>query len=303
MGSISQPAAYDSWTRHMKAGEFHKAWQISDELIADSPAESTRHLPRHLQRVWNGVDPAGRHVLVRCNHGLGDTIQFARYLPMVKQVAARLEVEAQPVLKKMIESMNCCDHIYDLDAAENAIFDVEIEIMELQHVFRSSFETIPRSVPYFNIERRFPQSGLPAKVGLVWRAGDWDDRRSIPFVELLPLFQIERVQFVILQREADAAGWLGGYGMPANGRTLDDDAKTIASLDLMISVDTMTAHLAGSLATEVWTLLHSDADWRWLEDREDSPWYPTMKLFRQDRAGDWGSVIERVRGELVERFQ
>ena len=136
-------------------------------------------------------------------------------------------------------------------------------------------------------------------MGLIWQSGDWDARRSVAFSEISKLADVRGIEWHILQRDAQAAGWDGRFGLLSGGNNPLDDARIMRALDLVISVDTMTAHLAGALGKRTWTLLPVDADWRWMRERDDSPWYPTMRLFRQREAGRWGEVIEEVASGLV----
>jgi hypothetical protein len=158
---------------------------------------------------------------------------------------------------------------------------------------------LPATVPYLHVAPLFV---LPKdhrlKVGLVWRGGDWDEKRNIPFKALHPLFNIPDIQFIILQADAANAGWHDGFGFNASDYSFMEHARIIKGLDLMISVDSMPAHLAGALGIPVWNLLQYNADWRWMNDRADSPWYPTMRLFRQKEEGDWDGVVESIRIEL-----
>ena len=171
--------------------------------------------------------------------------------------------------------------------SSEAEYDVDVEITELPHVFRTTLETIPSKIPYLCVEpKSLPLKSKQVSVGLVWQAGDWDKRRSIPFSSLTPLGEIPNVEFYILQQDAKRAGWREGFGEIAGGNNIIEDARMMRSLDLMISADSMTVHLAGALGVPIWNLLHAEADWRWMENRNDSPWYPTMRLFRQERQGE-----------------
>jgi hypothetical protein len=240
-------------------------------------------------------------VLVRCWHGLGDTIQFARYLPHLaahaQSVACELDPSLIPLFAASLPSIRQWVALGD----EPPDHDAAIESTELAHYFRTVPATIP-AAPYLFAAASEDERPPPRKrVGLVWRGGTWDERRALCFAALCPLFDLPDVDFVVLQRgpERDLA-------MPY-GLTLVEDgdalatARLIASLDLVITVDTMVAHLAGALGVPVWTLLHASPDWRWFESREDSPWYGSMRLFRQHHAGVWDDVVLRVRAQL-QRF-
>ncbi|MFN7116069.1 MAG: glycosyltransferase family 9 protein [Saprospiraceae bacterium] len=291
--------AENPWISHMRRGEFAEAWKISDAVLRARTGQPAWHLPRHLQWVWDGTPLNKKRVLIRCYHGLGDTIQFIRYAPLVKTIAKTVIVWAQAPLLPLLQMVNGIDQLLPLhDGAPAIDYDVDVEIMELPHVFRTTLTAIPAQVPYLQVDPiKFSQNNL-VTVGLVWQAGDWDERRSIPFYLLKPLFTLPNITFYILQMNAPDAGWQHGFGIYPGDFTLYQYAKIIKGLDLLISVDSMPAHLAGALGVPVWTLLHADADWRWLEKRNDSPWYPTMRLFRQEQGGVWEYVIKRVMKEL-----
>ncbi len=292
----------DPWMNHMLQGNFEDAWKISDAVLKERAGKPCWHLPRHQQYIWDDSSLEGKRVLVRCYHGLGDTIQFIRYVPQIKAIANEVIVWAQSPLIPLLSTMGGIDKILPLhDGTPDVEYDVDVEVMELSHIFRSSIATIPRQIPYLHVEPlslSSDQKGL--SVGLVWKAGDWDPRRNIPFPLLLPLFDITGCNIFILQGDAIAAGWQEGRGTHPGEFSLYDYAKVIAGLDLIISIDSMPVHLAGALGVPVWNLLHADGDWRWMRNRDDSPWYPTMRLFRQKQQDEWQPVIETVKTELEE---
>lgn len=289
----------DRWFRCMRAGDFAGAWRASDAILrlhADVPCWN---LERHQQWVWNGTPLDGRRVLIRCYHGLGDTVQFIRYAPLVGRVAAEVTVWAQPALVPLLRTAAGTDRIIPLhDGAYEGEYDVDVEIMELAHVFRSTADSIPRSVPYLHVDpAEIPRDGRLA-VGIAWQAGDWDGRRSVPVEMLAPLAEIPGVALHVLQRGPALADLPSDLGIDSGSDDPLQAARVMRALDLVISVDSFPAHLAGALGVPVWTLLHADSDWRWQAEGDESPWYPTMRLFRQRRAGDWDDVITRVAGEL-----
>jgi hypothetical protein len=165
-------------------------------------------------------------------------------------------------------------------------------------VFRTTLASVPADVPYIFVEPLLLPQNEHLRVGLIWQSGDWDNRRSIPFSEVQRLAHVPGIEWHILQRDAARAGWDGAFGSISGGDNPLDDARIMRALDLVISVDTMTAHLAGALGVPTWTLLPFDSDWRWLLDRHDSPWYPTMRLFRQREEGNWNEVIDNVAAHL-----
>jgi hypothetical protein len=207
-------------------------------------------------------------------------------------------VEAQPGLLPLLRSIPEIDAFVPLDEPP-PLHDVAIESMELPHALRVTLSTLPASVPYLWPHRRTADRSSFAfrdrpRVGLVWQGGGWRPDRSLPLAALEPLFALP-VEFVSLQ--------LGVARTLADARfvaALDETASIIHTaehmldLDPIITVDTMAAHLAGALGRPVWLLLDSDADWRWMQGRMDSPWYPTMRLFRQERAGSWDGAVQRV---------
>lgn len=285
----------------MLRGKFEKAWTFSDAVLKERAGKPCWHLPRHQQYIWQGDSLAGKRVLVRCYHGLGDTIQFIRFAPLLKQVAKEVIVWAQPPLLPLLKTVSGIDQLLPLhDGTPEVDFDVDVEIMELPHIFRTTVETIPRQVPYLFADA-MPLTKNPGafSVGLVWRAGDWDPRRYLTFEHLKPLFGIKGVQFYILQASAEEAGWEKGYGIHPGEFPLSTYAQVVRGLDLLVTIDSMPAHLAGAIGVPVWTLLHADADWRWMKERNDSPWYPTMRLFRQKKQGEWSEVIDRVKAEMA----
>lgn len=290
-----------AWMRHMRHGDWEQAWRISDRDLPRRARESCAHWPRHLQYVWTGAPLAGKRVLVRCYHGLGDTLQFIRYAPLLKAIASEVIVWAQPGLIPLLSTAAGVDRLIPLhDGTPQADYDVDVEIMELPHIFRTTLATVPARIPYLHAEPMPlpPSANKRPVVGLVWKAGDWAEQRSIPFTRLAPFAALTEVALFILQPGAAAAGWNGQFGAYLGEFDLSDYARAVRAMDLLISIDSMPAHMAGAMGVPVWTLLHTDADWRWMENRDDSPWYPSMRLFRQRRAGDWETVIEEVMSAL-----
>lgn len=315
---LDHPAVRDPWTSAMLAGDFETAWRVSDAVLAqrDPGALNRRDQPFHLRHVWDGTPLAGRHVLVRCYHGLGDTIQFIRYVPMLRRIAASVTVQAAPALHGLLRTVSGIDRVVELDYdAPDPPFEADIELMELPHAFRTTQATIPAEVPYLRVNaqrlraaKRQVRDEARFKVGIAWSAGDWDRRRRVPLAALAPLAAISNVALFNLQRgpalaEIASSAHRVRFADAPTSWTEDilDTAATMQSLDLVISVDTMVAHLAGALGVPVWTMLHAAADWRWMAGRADSPWYPSMRLFRQSVPGAWDPVIAAVSEQLRRR--
>lgn len=281
-----------AWDGAMRHGDLSAAHAIA-ALIRRLPLPDPRYTPRHHQRIWNGDAIDGRVVLVRCYHGLGDTIQFARFLPMVAARASLVHVWIQPALIPLLSSLDTSIQWHALhDGVFTVPFDVDVEIMELPQLFGTTVSEIPFPAPtHFPFTKRSQRRSERPRIGLVWRAGSWAPHRSIP----LPLVEqliagIPEVDWVRVQQ--------GTVPVP-----ILETVRCMQRLDLMISVDSMPAHLAGLLGVPVWTLLPADADWRWLEHRHDSPWYPTMHLFRQLTAGEWEPVLHEVQRQLGRKLR
>jgi hypothetical protein len=289
----------DPWIYHMRKGEFEAAWEISDKILQSHLGQPCWHLPRHYQYVWDGSPLEGKRVLIRCYHGLGDTINFVRYAPLVKSIAKEVMVWAQPELLPLLKTMEGIEKLLPLhDGTPETDYEADIELMELLHYFRTTLQTIPANVPYFNIKPIPVENRHNINIGLVWKAGDWDIKRSVPFHLIKPLAEIPGITLHILQKGTGLLERENNFGILSGSDDILQLAGIIKGLDLIISVDTMITHLTGALAVPVWNLIHSDADWRWLEERDDSPWYPTMKLFRQETPGDWEPVIKKVIDQL-----
>jgi len=286
----------------MLDGDFDRAWQVVDEI--ELPRRERMRQARFRRRphelIWDGTPLEDRIVLIRCEHGLGDTIQFLRYAPLLR--ARSVLVNVQPELRTLAASAKGVCRV--LCPGEPAPQDaVEIECMELPYALRTNVETIPREVPYVEVRpASLVRNRRGLHVGLVWSSGIYDPRRSAALADFRPIADIPEVTLYCLQQgpalsEADAVR-LPMVMVSCHTQKVEAAAAMMRALDLIITVDSMTAHLAGALAVPVWTLLRNDADWRWMRDRDDSPWYPTMRLFRQRRAGDWAQVVGQVAVEL-----
>jgi len=254
---------------------------------------------RRMVRPPSGGDPAGRTILVRAEQGLGDAIHFARYLPLIRDAGGVPVLLCAPSLLALIQSMPGVRAV-STDAPLPP-YDAWTDQMSLPRLMGTTLDSIPAAGGYLTADpqraERWRQR-LPAgrKIGLVFAGNPrhpGDRRRSIPIELIRPLLEIDGVSFVSLQHGESAAA----CGLPDLTAWMTDFAETAAlieNLDLVISVDTSVAHLAGALGKPTWLMLPAAPDWRWMLHRPDSPWYRSMRLFRQDKPGDWGGVLHRV---------
>ncbi|CCD85400.1 conserved protein; putative TPR repeat protein [Bradyrhizobium sp. ORS 285] len=295
----------NDWVAAMRAQEFAKAWAIADcNLSALQERGPAKHEgPRHLQKIWRGEDLADRTVLVRCYHGLGDTIQFARFLPALARIARDVVVWCQPPLCGLIGRVPGVRRVLPLhDGVPDVTFDVDIEIMELAHALRADRSDVGMTAPY--LAPAGPPVALPARqgiaVGLVWRVGNWDKRRELP-ASLVRTLVSPGVAAFSLQPDLPAAELAEIGARDVSSSDIDVLANTLRALDLVITVDTMVAHLAGALGCETWIMLHADCDWRWPAGACRTYWYPRARLFHQQSPGDWAGVVAEVGQSLRDR--
>jgi len=259
---------------------------------------------------WDGSPLAGRRILVHGEQGFGDTIQFARYLPMVAALGGTVIAECQSAtLTPLLRRVPGVSAVFVMGEALPP-FDLQVPLLSLPYLFGTTLERIPNQVPYLcpPPERlahwRDRVSGRESfKVGIAWAGKAVPDPfRSCSLAALAPLADIPGVALYSLQlgrdREGEGAPRPELIDLTPSIHDFGDTAALISQLDLVLSVDTSVAHLAGALGKPVWLLLPMAGDWRWLLERDDSPWYPTMRLFRQKRQGEWGVVIEQVTEEL-----
>jgi len=301
LGFEPHQCAAARWNCWMLAGAFERAWQESDFIAATGPADP--------HRFWDGRPWKGQRVMLRCLHGLGDAIQFIRYAPLLRASCDRLIVQTHPQLVTLLRSVPGVDTVVTWsDGAQEDQWDMQMEINEIARAFRTTTRTIPSTIPYISIApelvdwaaRHFPGSDRP-RIGLCWRAGPWNPIRSIDLIELASITEVAGVEFYSLQKDATRQEMKSAPGLRELERyasNVQETAAFILNLDLIITVDTMTAHLAGALGRPVWIMLPAQADWRWMLRRRTTPWYPAARLFRQRLQGDWNMVIARVKRSL-----
>jgi hypothetical protein len=310
------------WNRShclLALGQFDAGWRLFEWRKRLGQSSGHRAFP---QPVWLGQDGlAGKTLFIHWEQGFGDTLQFCRYAALATARGARVVVSVQDPLRRVIASLGPAVEVIG-GCASPREFDWHCPMMSLPLAFGTTLETIPWVTPYLAADTaavaawRGRLAGLCGlRVGVCWAGNSRPDqpaaraidrRRSIGLARLAPLAEVAGVQLVSLQK-GDAAGEVAGAqaGLVLHDWTdalqdFADTAALIEALDLVITVDTAVAHLAGALGKRVWVLNRFDACWRWLLGRDDSPWYPTARLFRQPAPGDWDSVVGAVAAALRE---
>jgi hypothetical protein len=298
-GADPDGCAAGRWMIHMLQGDFEAAWKESDAIRKRGQPDP--------HRLWQGESLHGQRVILRCLHGFGDAVQFLRYVPQLQAVAQSVIVEVNPRFVDLARCFKGIEHVItwgDSAPAEPVPWDVQIEIMELPYLFRTQLNELPLRERYLHlpgIARTEAQHSEAPQIGLVWTAGEWAPERSIPFSTLRPLLEVRGCDFWNLEAtsESDTREEIASMRhAPGSQDSIVCLAETIAKLDLVITVDTLAAHLAGALGVPCFVLLQHAADWRWMHERPDSPWYPSLRLFRQQVTGDWSSVITSAHDAL-----
>lgn len=310
--SIAQAAgiAWNESLTLLMLGEYAEGW-----LKYESRFQIPDHdPPRPGAEVLDLANIAGKRVLVFPEQGRGDMIQFARYPPLLAERGAQVFVEMYADLKPLFDTIDGVARVVtpDDDVPEH---DLLTPLISLLHAFGTEVSSIPRDVPYLRapaerIERWDERLGPRQykRIGVAWWGSQHIAKRSMPIATLVPVVNQPGIEFHALQKEITPRdrAWLVQHPLVIDHSTaledFTDTAALISHMDLVISIDTSVAHLAGALGVPVWIMLPFSPDWRWLREREDSPWYPTARLFRQTRRGEWVDVVRRVAEALsVER--
>ena len=300
-------------------GRWSEGWPLYEIRYHKDRKQPVAYVPSLSCPQWRGESLHGKSLLIWPEQGFGDAIQFVRYLPLLKaQGAARVTLVCEPALRVLFQSVAGADAVVSQqEAQDGSAYDFWTLLLSIPLHLKATLESIPSSLPYLSAptdrlaawKPRLPQTGV--RVGLVWKgnAGHNNDRnRSLPNLAVLaPLWQVPSVNFVSLQigqGEAEAAAVSTTQPMLHLGPNIEDfadSAAIVAQLDLVISVDTALAHLAAALGKPCWVLLpRIGTDWRWLDARSDSPWYPkVVRLFRQQEWADWSGVVDEVAASLA----
>jgi tetratricopeptide (TPR) repeat protein len=293
----------------LTTGNFKTGWEEWEWGLRSWRPEFNRGVSKS---IWDGSDFSGKTLLLHAEGGFGDAIHFIRYVPMIAQRGGIIMLECQRELASLLGQVPGIERVIVRGEALPK-FDFHIQLQSLPRIFKTELATIPASVPYLAAspqiaqvwaERLHAEPESLLKVGLVWAGSNaiGEDQRSRALDIFTPLGAIPGVRFYSLQKGPDARQPVPS-GLLLMDYTSDlhdfaDLAGLIANLDLVISVDTSVAHLAGALARPVWTLIPHKCDFRWLLEREDSPWYPTMRLFRQKKDQPWNALVIRIAKEL-----
>ncbi|MEC5030558.1 MAG: tetratricopeptide repeat protein, partial [Oscillatoria sp. PMC 1051.18] len=280
--------------------EYSWRWQI--------PGQNINPIPKPL---WDGSSLAGKTILLHTEQGFGDAIQFIRYASIIARQGGKVVVGCPTALVRLFQTVPGIEKVAT-QTTELPAFDCHAPLMKLPQILGTTLETIPNQVPYLFVtgkeqESKQSSSNLPYKIGIVWAAGVRgadSQKRSCALPNLVQgLLNVPGIELYSLQKEPNEADlqFLQSSGiidLRAQLNDFADTAEAISQLDLVISVDTAVAHLAGAMGKPVWILLPFAPDWRWMLARDDTPWYPSMRLFRQPAPGEWEAVFTQVKQEL-----
>ena len=286
----------------LSLGDFQQGWHEYEWRFEDgtpSPFPGPR---------WDGSQLAGQRILLWCEQGLGDTLQFVRYAPLVAARGGRVLLQCQSAsLKPLLQRVPGVAAVFG-PGETLPPFQSHAPLLSLPHIFDTRLDRLPAPVPYLFPDpdraaawREKMESEDSFKVGLVWKGGPLPKNRACPFEEFATLAQLSGIAFFSLQLgDSPLPGVLPVIDLAAGIADFADSAAILANLDLVLTVDTACAHLAGGMGVPVWTLLPKSCDWRWLSGRTDSPWYPSMRIFRQQSPGDWQEALRRIARSLNE---
>ena len=304
-GADQDQCSAGRWMIAMLQGDFSSAWRESDAIHRRGAPDE--------HRVWQGEALSGKRVIVRCLHGFGDIVQFARYALMLNRCAAKVIWEMPPEMLQIASYFHGIDHVLAWGEAcvAGRDWDAQVEVTELPYIFRTTVANLPIASRYIHLPsrtihratREMAASRVP-RIGVVWSAGAWNPLRSIPISILKRIFQVTGCEFWNLQGgtcryfDTQREDGVSLRDSPACDDGILCLAGVISQLDLVVTVDTLAAHLAGALSVPVWLMLQYAADWRWMAHRSDSPWYRSMRIFRQPRPGAWSDVVESIAKEL-----
>ncbi len=291
-------------------GDFRQGWERHEARFR-IPKDLRPAYRSFSQPTWTGEPFRGKTLLLWAEQGFGDTLMFLRYLPMVKALGGQVIVEAQSALTELAATCEGADVVIPQNTGLQA-FDLQVSLQSLPWIFRTELATIPAEIPYLQVPAEVPHrqellatlslAGENVRIGLVWAGSPLHSRdaeRSLSAASLAPLGDLQGVSWYSLQLRREEVPPLPGLtSMAPFLANFSDTAYALSGLDLLITVDTAVAHLAGALGVPTLLLLTYQPDYRWMLEREDSPWYPSLRLYRQPSYGDWDSVIREVLADL-----
>lgn len=287
-----------AWEGAVRRGDFARAWRINDLILARRRGtQDDPRLPYHLRFVWDGRSFDSKDVLVRCYHGLGDTLQFVRFLPALRRRSARVTLEVQAELLPLLRGFPGIDRLvpFDVDAPLPPA-ECCLEIMELWHALRLAPSAVPP--PHLPVPYETVSVSDRLSIGMCCRGGAWDRERWVPTGELARALPADAK---IVQLQPGPCEGLQTLNPEESCTDILRTAALVCAVGVVVTVDTMIAHLAGALGRPVCLLLKHQADWRWMDARDDSPWYPSMRLFRQTAPGQWDEPLATLARFLQER--
>ena len=307
-------ACFNRGAIHLLKGNFEQGWRDYECRTRQSVWKHNHGCPGTMPR-WEGFSFSGKRLCVHSEQGLGDTLQFLRYLPLVKARGGTVILETSGLLRELVKNLKGVDEFVaqDSQSSTGVDHDICVHLLSLPGIFKTTLETIPVTIPYVvadSIKVSYWKQKLSSrdlKVGLVWAGNPShkkDRSRSIELGRFEALAKIPGLRLYGLQKgdaalqAEEIADIMEIHNFGHKFYDFSDTAAVIANLDLVVSVDTAVAHLAGSMGKPIWLMLPYVPDWRWMLNRDDSPWYPTMRLFRQPEKGDWDTVLRRVASEL-----
>ncbi len=294
---------------YLLLGDYSRGWREHEWRLKVPEIVGTRQFA---QPRWDGGNLEGKTILLYPEQGFGDIIQFVRFVPQIAARGGRVILESPAELFRLFHQFADVVQVVQRDHLLPH-FDVRCPLVSLGSVLSITRKTIPSEVPYLKADpglvqrwgQRFDDREKHLRVGLVWAGRPEPRNRSVSLTEFSPLASVDSVVFYSLQKKRIAAAQAADP--PAGMRLIDwsadltdfaETAALIENLDLILTIDTAVAHLAGAMGKRVWLLLQWIPDWRWMMERRDSPWYPTMRLFRQVKIGDWAEVLQRVAASL-----
>ena len=299
----------------LRAGDYQRGW-LEYEWRWKCNHFRERDFP---EARWDGSPLEGRTILLGSEQGLGDTFQFVRYANVIKRQNAKVMVGCPKSVVPILSTNRAIDQLVPWDEPLPP-FDVYAPMLSLPHLVPTTLETVPTEIPYLSADEALVQKWRKTldgtdgfKIGIAWRGNPkniWDHGRSFPLAELAPLAEVAGVQLISLQKQhgMDELAELGkqlsildlGSDFDQEAGTFMDTAAVLQCLDLVICCDTAVGHLAGAMGIPVWLALYTSADWRWLSNRPDSPWYPRHRLFWQPRRDDWAELFRQMKLALEE---